>query len=99
MGDKKASVIKISRSKQIMVKVCPRCKSTHVRQVKSSISGWLAPPLYVCENCGFQSYSFVEIPIDELDEFRKAVRENETHQDDTYDEEDRKVIEDLLSDD
>ncbi len=94
--------IKITRSREITVKVCPRCKSTHVREVKSTISGWLAPPVYVCEDCGFQSYTFVEIPISEIEAFKQAVAENEnnpSYNDDEYDEENKKIIEDLLSDD
>ncbi len=99
MKKKEKNPVKITRDHEITVKVCPRCKSTRVRQVKSTISGWLAPALYVCEDCGFQSYTFVEIPLDELDAFRRAVEENEENNSEEYDEKDKKIIEDLLSDD
>jgi transposase-like protein len=46
--------------KVVEIQVCPRCKSPHVRRVKTmsgdlwSHLGW-APPKFECEECGWQA--------------------------------------------
>ena len=50
------------------VRFCPKCISVDINQEKSTMQslGFL-PTKYICSNCGYFSFNFPEINIDELD--------------------------------
>jgi len=44
--------------------VCPSCGSGRIR-VQDSLSGWLLPPLYSCQKCGYVGRLILELdPVD-----------------------------------
>ncbi len=55
-------------TKKEYVKFCPKCNSIDIYQDKSTMQslGFL-PTKYICNNCGYTSFNFPEIDIDELD--------------------------------
>jgi transposase-like protein len=40
--------------------VCPLCGSSRIR-IQGSLGGWLLPPLYACEECGYQGGLVLEL--------------------------------------
>jgi len=44
---------------------CPRCGSLKVKP-EYTTSGWLTPPIYLCENCGYHGSIFLEVKIEDL---------------------------------
>ena len=50
------------------IKFCPKCNSIDISQDKSTMQslGFL-PTKYICNNCGYTSFNFPEIDVNELD--------------------------------
>ena len=50
------------------IKFCPKCNSIDIYQDKSTMQslGYL-PTKYICNNCGYSSFNFPEIDVNELD--------------------------------
>ena len=50
------------------IKFCPKCNSIDIHQDKSTMQslGYL-PTKYICSNCGYSSFNFPEIEVNELD--------------------------------
>jgi len=46
------------------IPICPKCNSTKIRQ-ETSISGWLLPEKWICDNCGYTGILVKEIDTDE----------------------------------
>ena len=42
------------------VKICPKCREPKLK-LMMNVSGWLAPPLYECLNCGYVGALFLEV--------------------------------------
>lgn len=55
-----------------MIKVCPKCASTHVNWV----AGGLIGAIYRCDDCGFEGTFILEIKPSDLDKFRKELNDN-----------------------
>lgn len=57
------------------VRICPRCGSTKIREVKTSVNGWLVPTTYYCEeaNCGYSGSGLIEIDADEVEILKQAM--------------------------
>nr|MDO8079885.1 hypothetical protein [Candidatus Freyarchaeota archaeon] len=49
------------------VLVCPKCGSRRIRQA-DSISGFITPPRYFCQNCYYSGYFIVEIGEEDEEE-------------------------------
>jgi predicted RNA-binding Zn-ribbon protein involved in translation (DUF1610 family) len=48
-----------------MPQACPACGSVRIRQ-QSSLTGWLLPPMYACQDCGYVGYLVLELePVEE----------------------------------
>ncbi|MBI2559417.1 hypothetical protein HYW20_08900 [Candidatus Woesearchaeota archaeon] len=64
--NERRNLIKEERKKYI--KFCPKCNSIDIYQDKSTMQslGYL-PTKYICNNCGYSSFNFPEIDINELD--------------------------------
>jgi hypothetical protein len=56
------------------VKICPKCREPRLKTM-TNVSGWLAPPLFECLNCGYVGPIFLE--IDSEDVASKSDQENE----------------------
>jgi predicted RNA-binding Zn-ribbon protein involved in translation (DUF1610 family) len=41
-------------------KICPACGSMKLKQ-QGSLSGWLLPPVYACEECGYVGLVVLEL--------------------------------------
>jgi len=56
-----------NKEKKQYVQFCPKCESINIEQDKSTMQslGYL-PTKYICKNCGFSSFSFPEIELDEI---------------------------------
>jgi len=56
------------------VMVCPQCKSTDIRQDKSTIQSLgYVPQMYICNRCGHSGYAFPEIEISQLKKFEEDI--------------------------
>ncbi len=57
------------------IRVCPKCASSKISVAKSSVSGWLVPKTFFCEEkkCDYSGPVFVEVDSDELDNLRRAM--------------------------
>lgn len=53
----------------VNIRICPKCKEPKLRNAVN-VSGWLAPNMYECANCGYLGHFYIEIdPKDfELDQ-------------------------------
>ena len=53
-----------------------------MKEVKTSVAGWLVPKTYYCTNeeCGYSGPVFIEIDADELEEFQRVLRAESSHQ-------------------
>ena len=56
------------KERKSYIKFCPKCSSIDIYQDKSAMQslGFL-PTKYICNNCGYTSFNFPEIDVDELD--------------------------------
>ena len=48
------------------VRICPKCRKPRLKSMMN-VSGWLAPPLFECLNCGYVGPIFLEIDSDNND--------------------------------
>lgn len=57
------------------IRVCPKCASSKISEAKSSVSGWLVPTTFFCEEkeCDYSGPVFVEVDSEELDNLRDAM--------------------------
>ncbi len=56
------------------VRVCPRCGSTRLSEMRSPVSGWLVPTSYYCEDCHYSGPIYAEVDADELGQLQEAMR-------------------------
>jgi hypothetical protein len=42
------------------IRICPKCKKPSLKQAMN-VSGWLAPEMYECTECGYIGSLFLEI--------------------------------------
>jgi len=56
----------------VNIRICPKCKQPKLKSAVN-VSGWLAPNMMECTNCGYLGYFYIEIdPEDfELEEEEK----------------------------
>ena len=57
------------------IRVCPKCGSDKLRDAKSSVSGWLVPTTYYCEEegCDYSGTLYVEVDIEEVEHLKRAM--------------------------
>ncbi|MBC7113483.1 MAG: hypothetical protein H5T34_05655 [Candidatus Methanomethyliales bacterium] len=58
MENLKEIITSLKRGK-VRPKVCPRCGSVDVSVL--TMAGYISPPTYLCNSCGFQGNIFLEI--------------------------------------
>lgn len=51
------------RRKKVEPKACPRCGSTDVSIL--TLTGYISPPTYLCNKCGFHGTLFLEVEKEE----------------------------------
>ena len=69
MAVKKNKITKSTeKERKSYIKFCPKCNSIDVTPDKSTMQslGFL-PTKYICSNCGYSSFNFPEIDINEVD--------------------------------
>ncbi|TFG16464.1 MAG: hypothetical protein EU533_09020 [Promethearchaeota archaeon] len=47
------------------IRICPKCKEPKLKNMMN-VSGWLAPPMFECLNCGYVGSFFLEVDLDNL---------------------------------
>ena len=57
------------------IRVCPKCGSDKISEAKSSVSGWLVPTTYYCEeeDCDYSGALYVEVDVEEAEELKRAM--------------------------
>lgn len=62
------------------IRVCPKCGSDKISAAKSSVSGWLVPNTYYCEEegCGYSGTLYVEIDVEEVEQLKKVMNGDST---------------------
>ncbi|MCK4285034.1 MAG: hypothetical protein KAX18_02475 [Candidatus Lokiarchaeota archaeon] len=60
----------------VKIRICPKCKEPKLKSAMN-VSGWLAPNMFECTNCGYLGYFHIEIDSEDfqLDE-EKAANDN-----------------------
>jgi len=60
----------------VNIRICPKCKEPKLKSAVN-VSGWLAPNMFECTNCGYLGYFHIEIDSEDfqLDE-EKAANDN-----------------------
>lgn len=51
------------------IKICPRCKKPKLRSA-TNVSGWLAPNMYKCLECGYVGYVYFEVDSEDFKEIK-----------------------------
>ncbi|MFW9834943.1 MAG: hypothetical protein ACFFEK_13165 [Candidatus Thorarchaeota archaeon] len=62
------------------IRVCPKCGSDKIRAAKSSVSGWLVPTTYYCEeeDCDYSGTLYVEVDVEEVEHLKQAMNGDST---------------------
>ena len=57
------------------IRVCPKCGSDKISDVKTSVSGWLLPNQYYCkeEDCDYSGTLYVEVDAEEVEQLKKVM--------------------------
>lgn len=50
------------KRRSVALKVCPRCGSADVSVL--TFTGFMSQPMYVCNNCSFEGYIFLEVTME-----------------------------------
>lgn len=50
----------------VKIRICPKCKEPKLKNAVN-VSGWLAPNMYECTNCGYIGYFYVEIDTEDFE--------------------------------
>ena len=50
----------------VNIRICPKCKEPKLRNAVN-VSGWLAPVMYECSNCGYLGHFYIEIDPDDFE--------------------------------
>ena len=58
----------------VNIRICPKCKEPKLRNAVN-VSGWLAPNMFECSNCGYLGHFFIEIDPDDF-ELEQVDQEN-----------------------
>ena len=57
------------------IRICPKCKEPKLKNMMN-VSGWLAPSMFECLNCGYVGSFFLEIDPDNLSSDENQEEEN-----------------------
>ncbi len=78
MAKKLKKTKKLNRSKKGQyIIVCPKCKSSDIKQDDSVLQQIGAlPSMHLCNKCGYAGYVFPEVLVSKLDTFKEEVERN-----------------------
>ncbi|TXT62793.1 MAG: hypothetical protein BAJALOKI1v1_850001 [Promethearchaeota archaeon] len=62
------------------LRICPKCKSSHSLRPAYNVSGWLAPEMFRCDNCGYIGSFYIEMEEEEYKRFRDNLSDEEENQ-------------------
>ncbi|MHA1148431.1 MAG: hypothetical protein ACTSR8_09310 [Promethearchaeota archaeon] len=57
------------RKKKRQLKICPKCQEATLKNA-FNVSGWLAPNMYECTNCGYVGQLFLEVSPEDYKNFK-----------------------------
>ncbi|OIO40335.1 hypothetical protein CO154_01380 [Candidatus Pacearchaeota archaeon CG_4_9_14_3_um_filter_31_7] len=58
----------MENKKKKYVKICPKCNSLDVKiDMQGALVAFGLPAIYICNDCGFKSYIFPEIDLNEVE--------------------------------
>jgi len=62
------------------IRVCPKCGSDKITDAKSSVSGWLVPNTYYCqeEDCDYSGTLYVEVDVEEVEQLKRVMNGDST---------------------
>ncbi|MFX1561417.1 MAG: hypothetical protein ACFFBL_12575 [Promethearchaeota archaeon] len=62
------------------IRVCPKCGSDKIAVAKSSVSGWLVPNTYYCEeeDCDYSGTLYVEVDVEEVEHLKRVMNGDST---------------------
>ncbi len=63
----------------VNIRICPKCKEPKLKSALN-VSGWLAPNMFECTNCGYLGYFYIEIDSEDflLDQEKTANDDSES---------------------
>jgi hypothetical protein len=63
----------------VNIRICPKCKEPKLKSAVN-VSGWLAPNMFECTNCGYLGYFYIEIDSEDflLDQEKTANDDSES---------------------
>ncbi len=65
--------------KEKFVRLCPRCGSADVvPSADKSISTWGSSMAWTCTMCDYNAVLFPEVSMDEVEDFRKGLKESDS---------------------
>ena len=61
----------------VNLRICPKCKKPKLKSA-TNVSGWLAPDIFECTECGYVGRFYVEIDSEDfkLEEINESIKNN-----------------------
>jgi len=59
----------------VNIRICPKCKEPQLRNAVN-VSGWLAPNMYECTNCGYLGHFHIEIDPEDFELDQNDYKDN-----------------------
>ena len=61
----------------VNLRICPKCKKPKLKSA-TNVSGWLAPDIFECTECGYVGRFYVEIDSEDfkLEEVNESIKNN-----------------------
>ena len=61
----------------VNLRICPKCKKPKLKSA-TNVSGWLAPDIFECTECGYVGRFYVEIDSEDfkLEEAKESIKNN-----------------------
>ncbi|TFF95818.1 MAG: hypothetical protein EU544_01945 [Promethearchaeota archaeon] len=52
-----------------ILKICPKCKEPTLKSAMN-VSGWLAPNMFECKNCGYVGQLYLEVDSEDYEKYK-----------------------------
>jgi RNase P subunit RPR2 len=62
-----------------LLRICPKCKKPTLKPAYN-VSGWLAPDMFRCQECGYIGNFYIEIEEEEYVKYQKSLSNGEEDQ-------------------
>ncbi|MHA1661326.1 MAG: hypothetical protein ACTSUT_19695 [Promethearchaeota archaeon] len=62
----------------VNIRICPKCRKPNLRSA-TNVSGWLAPDIFECTECGYIGRFYIEIDSEDfkLEKINESIKNNE----------------------